>query len=587
MLTFIRRRLELKIIIALVLVIGCIIGIFTFVDMKMMRDETIHASAQSLGALAGAIKGNINAAMRKGQHEDIQRILEDARIPFVIDRIVIYDAQGKSLRRASGKEDDGFGTQIPQSIVRSVIKDDQTEVHERGSRYYLSYFSPIVNRPECYQCHGKKARLNGILRIDFSLRGIDRLITSHRNRSFLWTGIMIAALMAALVVLLRSLVHKPVKDLRSAMEHAEDGNARLFISLEEGDELADLKKSFVGMLDKIHALHKTNLEKEKELARNQEIMRFRTELQAMFDAMPDGVLLIDPDMKILQGNPRVYDMLPGLPAVGGKITPDCVEKDACPFQGIEAVLKHGRVAGHQCSVKLPDGEQRHLHSISAPITEEGRVAYVVEVIRDVTERIKTELELEEKTAELLATNRLLSRIAITDSLTQLYNRRHFDELLYKEVKRFKRRKYAYLSLMMIDIDHFKMLNDRYGHLAGDNVLREMAKLLKEGVRETDTIARYGGEEFVIIMPDTHIYGAAHKAEKLRKKVQDTEFPGQNKPVHITISIGLAAYAAGLPQDLVKAADEALYEAKHSGRNMIALSKVAVAAGGTSSKTSSG
>ena len=340
------------------------------------------------------------------------------------------------------------------------------------------------------------------------------------------------------------------------------------------------------MLDKINALHKINLEKEKELARSQEIMRFRTELQAMFDAMPDGVLLIDPDMRIIQSNPRAYAMLPGLPAVGEKITPDCLKKDACPFQGIEDVLKHGRVTGHQCSMKLTDGEVRHLHSISAPIVEDGRVAFVVEVIRDISEWIKTEHELEEKTAELLAANRLLSQIAITDSLTHVYNRRHFDELLYKEVKRFNRRRYSSLSLMMIDIDHFKKLNDQHGHLTGDSVLREVARLLKEGVRETDTIARYGGEEFVVVMPDTHIDGAVFKAETLRKKVQTTEFPGHDGPVHITISIGVAAYASGSPRDLVKAADEALYEAKHSGRNRIVAGKAAAAAG-ASAKTSTG
>ena len=129
------------------------------------------------------------------------------------------------------------------------------------------------------------------------------------------------------------------------------------------------------------------------------------------------------------------------------------------------------------------------------------------------------MSLRKKPRNSLPPTDSLSQIAITDSLTQVYNRRHFDEILYKETKRYNRRKYAYLSLMMIDIDHFKDLNDRYGHLAGDAVLREIAKLLKEGVRETDTIARYGGEEFLIVMPDTHLDGAVHKAETLRKRVQ--------------------------------------------------------------------
>jgi diguanylate cyclase (GGDEF)-like protein len=194
----------------------------------------------------------------------------------------------------------------------------------------------------------------------------------------------------------------------------------------------------------------------------------------------------------------------------------------------------------------------------------------VAVIRDMTERIRTERELDERTDELKRTNRLLAHLAVTDSLTLLYNRRHLDEILYKEIKRYNRRKYTSLSLMMIDIDHFKALNDRCGHLAGDTVLREIAAVLKQEVRETDTIARYGGEEFVVVMPDTHIDGAGHKAEMLRKKVQSMEFPGHDEPIKITISIGVAEYVAGFSHDLVQAADKALYRAKQGGRNVVVV-----------------
>jgi diguanylate cyclase (GGDEF)-like protein/PAS domain S-box-containing protein len=325
------------------------------------------------------------------------------------------------------------------------------------------------------------------------------------------------------------------------------------------------------MLNRINALHKTNLEKEREIARHQEVMKFRAELKTMFDAMPDGALLVDADMRIIQSNPRAYALVPGLEEMAAdRISFEQMKEAACPLQGIREVFKERKVCEHACSITLANGEQRHLHSTCAPIIENGRIAYVVGVIRDVTGRIKTEHELEEKRAELLKTNRLLSQIAITDSLTQAYNRRYFDELLFKEIKRYKRRKYAYLSLMMIDIDHFKKLNDAHGHVVGDSVLGEIARLLKEGVRETDTVARYGGEEFSVIMPDTHIDGARYKAETLRKKVQDTEFPGHAGPLHITISIGVAAYGSGSPHELIKAADEALYQAKHSGRNAVVV-----------------
>ena len=300
----------------------------------------------------------------------------------------------------------------------------------------------------------------------------------------------------------------------------------------------------------------------------------------MFNSMPDGVFLVDTDLRIVQSNPRAYELLPGLALAGGRIDPERLKEAGCPNHGLRRAMNEGKICEYQCKLTLPTGEARHLHSICAPIVDNGRVVYIVEVIRDITERVKIEHELEEKTAELLAANRLLSQIAITDSLTQVYNRRHFDEILYKETKRYNRRKYAYLSLMMIDIDHFKDLNDRYGHLAGDAVLREIAKLLKEGVRETDTIARYGGEEFLIVMPDTHLDGAVHKAETLRKRVQAKEFPGHESPIHITISIGVSIYASGPPHDLVNAADHALYEAKRSGRNRVVVNSPEASGRGT-------
>jgi len=575
MVAFIKKSLALKIILALMLVLGLVIGIFTFIDIRMMREDTIRTSEQNLSALAMAIKGSVNVAMKKGHREDVQRILEEVKIPSIIDRIMIYNEQGSALRCIKsdqrGKEEPA-DVRISSSMLQRASRGDQTQIFEHAGTRYLSYYSPIANQPECFSCHGRQQKLNGILRIDFSLSATEAFIASTRNRMILWTGIMVATLLTALAALLRLVVYRPVKELRDAMARAEDGAHEPSLPISGEDELSDLKRSFVNMLSRINALHKTNLEKERELARHQGVMKFRAELKTMFDAMPDGALLIDADMRIIQSNPRAYALVPGLEemAAADRIPLERMTEGACPLQGIRDVLKKGETCEHACSISLANGEQRHLHSTCAPIIEEGRIAYVVGVIRDVTDRIKTEHELEEKRAELLKTNRLLSQIAITDSLTQVYNRRYFDELLYKEIKRYNRRKYAYLSLMMIDIDHFKKLNDVHGHVVGDSVLGEIARLLKEGVRETDTVARYGGEEFSVIMPDTHIEGARYKAETLRKKVQDTVFPGHAGPLHITISIGVAAYGSGSPHELIKAADEALYQAKHSGRNAVVV-----------------
>ena len=581
MLSFIQKRLELKIIFALIVVVGLVISVFAYIDIRMTQTDTLRTSEQGLRALAASIKGSVNAAMKKGHQEDVQGILAEVKIPSLIDRIMIYDQQGTTITCAGTVENKPEHAErllsISPDIISNVHAGDQTEIRRENERPFLSYYSPIINQPDCFRCHGNQKKLNGILRIDFSLHEAVDLFTARRNRILVLAGVMIAALVAALVVLLRIVIHRPVRDLKDAMARAGQGGGAVELPTAGEDELSDLKQGFVNMMEKIHELHGTNLEKEKELARNQEVIRFRAELQTMFDAMPDGVLLIDPNMNIMQSNPRAYDLLPDMETKAGRIGQGCLIDKNCPHQCIQKALTSGSVCEHQCKLTHPEKGIRHLHSICAPIVEDGRAVSVVEVVRDITERVKTERELEEKTAELVATNRLLKKIAITDSLTQVANRRYFDDLLYKEIKRYNRRKYSSLSLMMIDIDDFKMLNDKHGHLAGDMVLRDVATLLKAGVRETDTVARYGGEEFVVIMPDTHLDGAMHKAETLRKKIASREFPGHDSLLHITISIGVAAYASGFPHGLVEAADQALYQAKHGGKNRVAVNRPETAA----------
>ena len=568
MLEIVKKRLEVKIITALIAVLCCVIGIFTYIDIRAMRADTVRDSEQSLGALARSVKESVAAAMRRKHQDEVQHIIEGVRDTFGVAGIVIYNEEGKALRRTGTEHEQP----IPSKILRAVSDRDHTDVYRREGIYFLSYYSPIANLSECITCHGDQNKLNGILRIDFSLQDREKLIAARRNSILIWSAIMIAALIAALMVLLRVVVYRPVKELRDAMVRAESGEEKVLLSTAGDDELSDLKRRFVSMLDRINALHAANLEKEKEIARNQETMRFRAELQTMFDAMPEGVLLIDGDMKIVQINPQAYELLPWLKTAAGRIPPERTKKSSCPHKGIPEAFEGGKTFEHQCSIKLPDGTVRHLHSICAPILDGGTVLYVVEVIRDITDRVKTERELEEKKTELLAANRLLSQVAITDSLTQVYNRHHFDGLLHKEIKRLTRRKYSHLSLMMIDIDHFKRLNDRYGHLTGDTVLREVAKVLKENIRTTDTIARYGGEEFAIVMPDTHLEGAVYRAEVLRKTMENTEFQGHDGSIQITISIGVAAYSVGSPRDFIAMADQALYQAKDSGRNAVAVSR---------------
>ncbi|HSA30672.1 MAG TPA: GGDEF domain-containing protein [Candidatus Omnitrophota bacterium] len=163
----------------------------------------------------------------------------------------------------------------------------------------------------------------------------------------------------------------------------------------------------------------------------------------------------------------------------------------------------------------------------------------------------------------------VERLAITDSLTQVFTRRYLMERFTEEMNRAKA-KNVNLAFLMLDIDHFKNINDQYGHLAGDHVLREVAKVIKEAVREIDIVGRYGGEEFSVILPDTNREGAHYVAERVRSVVEARTIRAYDKNIHVTVSIGSTAF----PHDgrkiseLIDKSDWALYRAKKLGRNRV-------------------
>lgn len=171
-------------------------------------------------------------------------------------------------------------------------------------------------------------------------------------------------------------------------------------------------------------------------------------------------------------------------------------------------------------------------------------------------------------------------LAYVDSLTQVFNRRYFDQRYGKEIGRAQRYQRS-LSLLMIDIDHFKRYNDVLGHVAGDEAIRAVASLLEKSLRKADVVCRYGGEEFVVILPEIGTEPATKVAEKLRKAVMAVHFAGEDKlpEKQLTISIGVAAFPehGDSAEVILKSADKALYRAKEAGRNRVLVAEKAAPA----------
>ncbi|MEA3371217.1 MAG: diguanylate cyclase [Campylobacterota bacterium] len=222
---------------------------------------------------------------------------------------------------------------------------------------------------------------------------------------------------------------------------------------------------------------------------------------------------------------------------------------------IRDTKEKGHSFGRQIHIQTPHGKQWFELSISLKHNEDTADTFIV-LSRNISDRKELETEL--------------IHLSRHDALTGLYNRRVLEDRLTKDIQRASRYSVP-LSICMLDIDHFKGVNDTYGHQVGDRVLKRLAKLLEELLRTTDYTARYGGEEFLVVLPDTDLSSAKEFAKRLRIKVEEMQIELENaEPFQITVSIGVSTFGkeASSLDKIIDLADSAMYLAKRSGRNRV-------------------
>lgn len=289
--------------------------------------------------------------------------------------------------------------------------------------------------------------------------------------------------------------------------------------------------------------------------------RFR----AAFDYAAIGMALVDLNGRWLRVNPALSRMLAYEPDELLALT----FQDLTHPDDLEADLHHVQrlLRGEQVSYQM---EKRYVRadgqiitallSVSLVHDDEGRPKYFVSQIQDITDRKRMEAELRES-------HDRLARLASIDGLTGITNRRQFDAVVRDAFEQAVRYKTA-VSMLLLDVDHFKAYNDSFGHLSGDDVLVSLARLLHRLARSTDTVARFGGEEFVVLLPHTDIEGATQFAERCRAAVAAETWPHRR----VTVSIGVSGIhpTDRSPAEAIARADAALYSAKRAGRNRVCV-----------------
>jgi diguanylate cyclase (GGDEF)-like protein len=297
-----------------------------------------------------------------------------------------------------------------------------------------------------------------------------------------------------------------------------------------------------------------------------DIVRHSDELEVLrnaLDHMPEGVLLLDADLKAQFLNKKVrkyfgvtVEQLAARPYYGELIAnaPHASDHGA-PTEKLDGYFA-GRIEAVRSAnpairdAETPDGRRIRVHCAVTP--SGGRMMTYCDV------------------TDLIRNAELLEKLATIDSMTGLYNRRHFLALAEAEWSRFQRYQRP-LSMLMIDIDHFKSVNDRYGHAIGDQAIISVATACQQGKRGSDVVGRLGGEEFAILLPETDAAQAAVVAERVRESVAGHVLSVRDVQFNLTISVGIAAAAASMSgtDALLRAADQALCQAKSEGRNRLA------------------
>jgi diguanylate cyclase (GGDEF)-like protein len=468
----------------------------------------------------------------------------------------------------------------------------------------------------CGGCHtGAETLKTGVIHLTVEEPSL-RAQVSDVFLSALWSILgFTVVLVAAVALSLRLLLTQKLKRLARAMRRAEGGDFVVRAPDLGDDELGSLARSFNGMLEKLTEFKVTEIDTQRDLDRARADLQLKAELESVngrlatrvdeLEVVFDFVRTIASTLDLDEVLSRITAVLPTRLKVD-RFSIMLLNQDAKlevlkgfpaneGSEGLLFELGEG-IAGHAAfsrkSVYVPDLEQEQRFKVLNPSVMRGRGCLLSIPMLHGSELLgvlnfertqKADFDREEieyfsavaDQAAIAVQNARLHQqtvaLSVTDPLTGVYNRRYLFQQIEAEVSRSKRYGTP-VSLVMIDIDHFKHLNDAAGHQAGDVALKEVCQNLRRIVRKVDTVARYGGEEFVVLLPQVARDEALEVAEKLRRAVEEHPFEvGRVQPGgKVTISVGVAT----LPLDgseqarLVDAADSALYASKRGGRNKV-------------------
>ncbi|MTI65844.1 MAG: diguanylate cyclase [Firmicutes bacterium] len=300
-----------------------------------------------------------------------------------------------------------------------------------------------------------------------------------------------------------------------------------------------------------------------------DLIESKSFLRIIIDTAPIFIAYIDKNYICKIANNKHVELFGSLDKIENHSIFEILPKDMHKkhLKLLDKTIKEGETNSFNDKILLKKDRYMYVYGIYTPFYNINKKKDgVVAIVLDVTEQKSIEKEMRDL-------NKELSKISITDPLTKVNNRRRIIEIARNEFNESKKNNQD-LSLCMIDIDHFKRVNDTYGHAIGDLVLKKLANECKNIIRKVDSFGRFGGEEFIIILPETDSDSAFNIAERIRNKISNMEINNEEEKIFITISIGVSTLKDETKiNDLINKADKALYDAKNNGRNQVKRSNI--------------
>lgn len=507
-----------------------ILATTVFIFLALRDGLAVNGRLQSR-ELGSAVKASLKSLMMTREPDRIQATLESlTENRDSIVKAFILDQRGtitySTERREIGRVLDRFEESSCRPCHRrgaSPAALDTIVIDGNGSELSRNVMV-IYNERPCYGCHAPSVRVNGKLVIDRSLKDTYRLITRIELIIFGSGLVCLVLLVPYLSGVLSRGLDTYIKEIIS--KHSE--LSLLYVMIERLSKTIDMEELKIVIID----IYRDSLEAD--------------EIDIIFPRDKK-------EFRAFTWNRRENDVLRKRIVSGDPLLP-AVEK---------------WLEGSLMDITVPANRQE----VFMPIVKAGNpLAFII--------ARKTEVPFQEEGLELIDVmcshiavaleNARLYHIAITDELTRLYTQRHFRTCIDKSFGDFQRYGEKY-TLLMIDLDDFKRVNDTHGHPVGDIVLREVARVILASIRDNDLAFRYGGEEFAVLLPGTGTRGGQHVAERIRRSVEENVFDKGKHDLRLTVSIGSATLpdAAITVRDLITAADARLYDAKKAGKNRVA------------------